>query len=393
MNISFHYFLVKTLADKAFDNEDMAQEIAYYSQLIDDYILCDTYIQLPKECKPPAFFFTHGLAKENKNIFNKTIGWKFYPANPGIPEGYIDMLTSLTVSQETYTFTPFHFIPPKSLTEMNKAKHNRYNYQCEKAGTGKYLIDHLIKDFRKMEPMQLGMLLHTYADTYAHEKFSGFDMAENNVIMDDIEDRSSGKPRNVSFNIAYNNVPAIGHARLAHVPDAFALWFKYHYKDGRETVGRYNMEFFMECARKIADILYQYNGKEVLSDSEWKKIEDNLIRAGNDCVNVSTEYTDFGTLKNKWTKYFPEVSYWYDKEGEVSAELEPTEAVGAEELPDDEVLPYGDSQAGGEEDMETQITILHPAYTPKNEELFFKFHQYAYEHIYAVTGKYRQEVF
>lgn len=293
-----------------------------------------------------------------KNITGKTIGWKFFPANPGIPDALIDTVKAITVSQETYTLTPFHFIPPKPLTDMSPNERNRYHYQCEKGGTGELLIDSLLKEFRKMEPMQLGMLLHTYADTYAHKGFSGFDMEENNVILDEINDRSHMPPKNVSFNILYNNLAAIGHARLAHVPDAFALSFKYHYKEGREVVERYNMDSFMECARNISDILYQYNGKEVLSDTEWNILEEKLILAGNDCVSGATEITDIGVLIHKWKAHFPDVIYDYDKENRKILD-----AIG------------------------------HPAYTPKNPEKFFKFHQYAYEHIYAVTGKYRQSVF
>lgn len=363
MNISFHYFLVKTLAHEACKvgntpMESKAQEIAYYSQLIDDYNLFDTYIRLPKEYKPFAFFFENNLAVEEKNITGKTIGWKFFPANPGIPDALIDTVKAITVSQETYTLTPFHFIPPKPLTDMSPNERNRYHYQCEKGGTGELLIDSLLKEFRKMEPMQLGMLLHTYADTYAHKGFSGFDMEENNVILDEINDRSHMPPKNVSFNILYNNLAAIGHARLAHVPDAFALSFKYHYKEGREVVERYNMDSFMECARNISDILYQYNGKEVLSDTEWNILKEKLILAGNDCVSGATEITDIGVLIHKWKAHFPDVIYDYDKENRKILD-----AIG------------------------------HPAYTPKNPEKFFKFHQYAYEHIYAVTGKYRQSVF
>lgn len=112
--------------------ESKAQEIAYYSQLIDDYNLFDTYIRLPKEYKPFAFFFENNLAVEEKNITGKTIGWKFFPANPGIPDALIDTVKAITVSQETYTLTPFHFIPPKPLTDMSPNERNRYHYQCEK---------------------------------------------------------------------------------------------------------------------------------------------------------------------------------------------------------------------------------------------------------------------
>lgn len=401
MNISFHYFLVKTLAHEACKVENVpmesrAQEIAYYSQLIDDYILCDTYIRLPKGYKPPEFFFKHKLAEEEKNPIVRTATgskWKFFPANTGIPDVGVDMIKSITVSQQTYTFTPFHFIPPKPLTEMDHDSRNRYHYQCEKAGEKNILIDHLIQEFKKMEPMQLGMLLHTYADTYAHEKFSGFDMTENNVLLDDIWDRSQTPTKKVTFNSLYNTVPAIGHARLAHVPDAFALSFKYHHKATKEIVERYNMDSFMDCARNISNILFQYNGKPILSDGEWNRLKSKLILAGNACVSGATELTNIGDLKDIWKTYFPDVIYEYNKNGNVSVKSDMTKVVNTEELSSLESLESSEYNIGNSKDNEAQITIGNPTYTPVNGEVFFKFHQYAYEHIYAVTGAYRQVLF
>lgn len=53
MNISYHYYTVKTLAVKAgFDDGD-AQVIAYYSQMVDDFVLSHRVIM--KET-PPSFF-------------------------------------------------------------------------------------------------------------------------------------------------------------------------------------------------------------------------------------------------------------------------------------------------------------------------------------------------
>ena len=64
MNISYHYYTIKTLASKAGLEEEEAQIIAHYSQMVDDFLLSNRVIV--KET-PPVFFIANNLAEERKD--------------------------------------------------------------------------------------------------------------------------------------------------------------------------------------------------------------------------------------------------------------------------------------------------------------------------------------
>ena len=76
MNISYHYFTVKVLAVRAGFREEEAQIIAYYSQMVDDFVLSHRIIVGEM---PPDFFVENGLAWELGNG-----SWGILPCPTGI---------------------------------------------------------------------------------------------------------------------------------------------------------------------------------------------------------------------------------------------------------------------------------------------------------------------
>ena len=71
MDINYHYFVVKTLACHAGFQEKDAQTIAYYSQQVDNFNLCEPVCV---EQKPPQFFFDHHYAKKAaRNLWRRPL--------------------------------------------------------------------------------------------------------------------------------------------------------------------------------------------------------------------------------------------------------------------------------------------------------------------------------
>lgn len=132
MNISYHYYTVKTLAVKAgFDDGD-AQVIAYYSQMVDDFVLSHRVIM--KET-PPSFFVENGMAEKLEGGM-----WGFLPCPTGI-----NFLKTVSHGYQKHTLVPFHFIPPKRLPDIERnPDFTRLDYRCVSAGERSNMLIHRI---------------------------------------------------------------------------------------------------------------------------------------------------------------------------------------------------------------------------------------------------------
>ena len=360
MNISFHYFTVKTLCNYADLTPERSQEIAFYSQLVDDFnhtwLDWDCYISLTGN-KPPDFFLKNNLARPSK-IENV---WDFYPATTGIT-----MLQSVSQAHQYYTLIPFHFITPIPVRSILTNK--PAEWRCKPAGvTNNTLMDKIMNGFinsREFNDMKLGMLLHVYADTYAHQMFSGRRGVENYATQISVIDLSIHRPLEVNAGAYY--LPGIGHAELEHIPDAFALSFEADFdydKFGNQQTyrySRYNMYTFMDCAFKILCILRKYNNQTPMDKNVFRRdIEPLLKKAANQCVSGKSEIMDAKELAKIWKEQFPEIDYSYD------------------------------CKNWGLKEINTDRKVLGKIYQPTDE--FYKYNQLAYEHIFKVHGRYRAE--
>lgn len=176
MDNNYHYFVVKTLACHAGFGEKDAQTIAYYSQQVDNYNLCEPVCV---DQEPPQFFFDHRYAKKAAKDL-----WFLIPHPTGI-----NMASSLGKEYRHTSLAPFHFIPAQPFKALEeKEGFTRKDYRCvpackESAVLIKEIVAEAVKEVRKNKCkrslIQLGMALHTYADTYAHCGYSGLEGWEN----------------------------------------------------------------------------------------------------------------------------------------------------------------------------------------------------------------------
>lgn len=370
MNSVFHYFTVKTLCHYADINPEKAQDIAFYSQLVDDFNY--TWLQPGNAFlvagKPPKFFVDNHLTQPYSQEENT---WWFYPATTGI--SLLQSASSMINSRahQLLTIIPFHFIPMKPLTEtMNREE----DWICRKAGRveddkGSFINQLLYGFYQKNNPsdMELGMLLHIYADTYSHQNFSGRLGTENDVRIKKITHVGATYNQNPEPSSMWPWYPSLGHAKASHVPDVCAFKFTAEFindsQGNKHQYTRNNLEEFLTCAYNIWEMLNIYNGQIGIDPNIFISIAEKIRQAFIQCVDGTSEFEDTEKIKKIWQGVFHEIDYSY----------------------------YWDDMWGLT--YRTDLTIapsLRGIYDVSDD--FYKFNQFAYEHIYRVVGKYREEL-
>jgi len=409
MRVNYHYYTVKTLAHIAGFDDDTAQFIAYFSQYIDEFIMHEPFVV---EGKPPEFFIQNGLARELYNHF-----WIFLPCPTGV-----NMTRTTSRNYQMHTLMPFHFIMPSVLTELPEAS-DRSKYRCRAANESDDLLIHrLMKKVTgavnvrdKSSLMALGMLLHTFADTYSHCGFSGFRGWENRAYVSSliyksphIQDsfflnrmrerikkyligrRKHSNSMNLFLHLFYGRLPSIGHAKVGLVPDCCECEIAIYAKETREgerkpLIDRDNSDFFGDCSRRILNILCDVNGRPPPGNDEWKGIRERLAHA-----QTIRDQGKHRINRRKWSKVFPEVLYHYNKREFIDIKLAPLNrhngiSLGLKKELELEFKKRGLSDIySGKGD---QARAAFPMVAKDVSEWFYTFNELAYRHVFRVTGE------
>ncbi len=211
MNIEFHYYITYYLCIKAGFSEQDSHIIAYSSQFVDSSII------------------SYAIQTEQggyKTVVTQNYGFwdDFYPKN---------------------VYIPFHFFPGDN--DGSTRKDNRKNpLNC--TPNSRKVKDLLIAALRTRNLYRIGIGVHTFADTYAHQNFTG--------TLD---------PWNVFDETSF--IPSIGHAQALTLPDDFAgTWEDPRLKHGLSIVS--NRERFLQAADRIYRYLCTYCGRP-FDDSNW----------------------------------------------------------------------------------------------------------------------------
>ena len=315
MNIDFHYFVIKTLAYAAGFSEEDAQTIAYYSQQVDDFTKSSP---MRVRQKPPVYFIEKGYARRLENDL-----WEVQPHPTGI-----DVLKSLEEHYRRTTLVPFHFIPAKPLAEMEAENaFTRADYRCVRADDERAMLINLITDkaieevrMHKCERslIQLGMAIHTYADTYAHCGYSGLEGWENSAFIKEAYNQMTGKEEVFSGErLAYRMLPPVGHGNSGHVPDACTYQIDVAMQeDERDTaltqhIVRDNLQEFLSCAKAIWELLCLAARSGRDRKIQWDRWKDRLT-AGMQVLTGDENREK--KLAAHWSLVFPEIIYAYDKD-------------------------------------------------------------------------------
>lgn len=341
MDISFHYFAVKTIARAAGYNEEKAQRIATFSQFIDDY----NWYSYFRVGNIPDY-----IKDERLDIINNEALKVINPVTTGFID-WVDMATLILPRSQKYTVAAFHFIP------QDKPSVDEGNLKTVPAtlNDGSYISGMLrelkadIKLGRINENdalMKMGMLFHTFADTHAHQLFTGYNNKVNSVKIHRVHDNVLRKDVTNEYRfwvdqwiskvekIIKVKMPTIGHMAIVHVPDLTHLEFDMEYTgyDGNTYHHiRSNTSTYVNVCKQLYDYMREILGDDIPANIRWDVLSEML--AEGFLVDASKELNEGEAaavikLKRHWSNIFTHFKYDYNseqiKKDFVTAELNDT---------------------------------------------------------------------
>jgi hypothetical protein len=245
MDVEFHYYMTYLIAVKSGFENKQAQTIAYSSQYIDD----------------------------NDIIFNISQGTEDYYKN------YISQTKNITKPRKKLfrIYPLFHFIPGDPLTEKARRRDGKLHYlnTTPDNDNANQLLDAALTTNNLYK---IGMAVHAFADTYAHQNFAGYYDAFNSLR-----------------GILKKSPSKIGHASAGHKPDIPNLIWN----DQRlltQNSERNNKEIFLKAAARIFEKLKRHNNPEVNTEELKKEKEDLLVDLSAAVGETTSEYSFFKNL-------------------------------------------------------------------------------------------------
>ncbi len=204
MNIEFHYYIIHYIALKAGLSEQEARTIAYSSQFVDNNLLS----------------YTIDTGREQfRGMITQNYGW-----------------WDTNFPREIYL--PFHFFPsldPSAGGSRRDGRQNPFSVSSNSPPVKELLISAL----KTRNPYRIGIALHTFADSWSHQNFSGLK-----------EDWNRAGDSGI--------IPPIGHAQVLTQPDILEkTWTDTRLKGDAAQVS--NRERFIGAAAKIYKYLCTYN--------------------------------------------------------------------------------------------------------------------------------------
>ncbi len=173
--------------------------------------------------------------------------------------------------QEESVWIPFHFFPSGSSEEnpflrsapQGQAK-NKQQLALMVRPNSEPVKELLIEALKTRNLYRVGIALHTYADSWAHQGFTGTRSAHNVL--------SAASP-----------VPPIGHAQAGRLPDSFfTLWTD----PRRQEPIMNNPEIFRQAAQKVYRYLSTYNHRS-FADEDFV-LDELMTLLGNTREMVKT---------------------------------------------------------------------------------------------------------
>lgn len=235
MDLDFHYGTIYVLSRWADFGSVSANTIATSSQLVDD-----------------NFDTTPFSDEEEKNNIAKGIRVRYSCQN---------VWGNLTGKGNEDIWIPFHFLPGLE-GEKEEEKLVCKKYSALSKELKKRLYQTALNNSNYV--FRLGVGIHVFADTWAHQEFAGINNAVNQVknllfttqgsmaerVLDEMLDSTM-------LSKVLDMVMPLGHAAAIHCPDMPYLWWK---SGERFTGGRKNWDEFMDAAEESYVVLQHVSG-------------------------------------------------------------------------------------------------------------------------------------
>ncbi len=168
-------------------------------------------------------------------------------------------------------YIPFHFIPPNPLTPDSITFITEANSKF-----ASMILKEALKERKKLLRLcRTGVALHTFADTWSHQGFSGRENEENDVEAISLWKGGRWK-RLILENFYLDLLPKIGHAQAGYFPDQPFLTWKYKNDSTGEVVERHNTDDFIAASKTIYDRLRTAKKSKSAPPIPWESIENDI---------------------------------------------------------------------------------------------------------------------
>ncbi|MCK4763774.1 MAG: hypothetical protein KAW12_16350 [Candidatus Aminicenantes bacterium] len=290
MNKDFHYCMIKVLSRLAGFKETEAQTIAYASQYVDDAV---AHQEIRIKGKLPVEF-TNSYSRYKKGLFDPVC-----TAHKGLGS-----LSGLAKVAQRKVYVSFHFIPTEKFIGKEEEKWDFDYTTSPDCSFAREILNKAVaavksgKEGKREEDLiKLGISLHSYADTWAHQKFSGRRSKKDNdieriCILKDAEWDRIGFVKQLTLN----SLPEIGHAEAMTYPDMPQITWKYEHDASAIEIIRDNTNVFLEAAQKIYYLLCQLAG----TAPAWKKYVSHI----KECLAYDTD-----SMKKRFEKFRSTFAY------------------------------------------------------------------------------------
>jgi len=313
----FHYGVVKVLARAAGFKEGDAQIIAYASQYVDDAVSHQLVViekleklQLDKRLRVWTKLLGMGEAPKRKLVKSRGRN-RPKSLNPiCTAHNGLENVLGLEPKVQHMVYVPFHFIPQKSHIDGKKFSYitrpgaelprsllNRVLAAYQKAGSHETL--------RPLALCAIGCALHSYADTWSHEGFSGRWSTRDNNATELTVDRK--EPSDSVFEELVARAIPIGHLDVSCYVDQTYGDIKFKFKRG-EVIERNNTDHYKQACQSILGALAPLNGFDPVE--RWNRIEPKL----DDCLREPMDHQHrFARLRDAFKQQFPKIQLSYNQ--------------------------------------------------------------------------------
>jgi hypothetical protein len=237
MQIDFHHTVTYVAARLAgFPHED-AEIIAYAAQYVDDATMSG-----------PVVF-------SNKALYSRISS-----AHKSVD------LKNLDDVENHLVWLPFHFLPGNGGLPAGQSPSDKFidKLICKPdSPPARDMLEQALLQRDKPNALhRLGITMHVYADTWAHQGFAGV-LHEVNEVDDAKEIDGAGvfgDLKNFLLNTIDNAIPPLGHGRANVFPDMPFLTWEYQNGHDSEPVKRNNTDLFCDAADALCKAMQEYRG-------------------------------------------------------------------------------------------------------------------------------------
>ncbi len=254
MQIDFHHTVTYVCARMAgFEHKD-ADIIAYSAQYVDD--------------------------ATNSGTVQFDTGAMYYRISSA--HTTFDIKNHMNKLENHQVWVPFHFLPG-NLGETSNYKHTGKFHKkliCKPdSPIARDMLDMTINDAHKPYGLhRLGIAMHVYADTFAHQGFAGIIHEVNEVHDLQLENEDLNWDDKLKYKTISKRFP-MGHGAALECPDK--PYLKWSYTNGIEEepiVKRDNTEIFIDAVRSLVGQLMRYRSNLNMSIPDYNQEDEDKIK-------------------------------------------------------------------------------------------------------------------